>query len=381
MSNITGLPRRSVLRRFAFGLITVLLSLGVSLTAAELILKYQRRQVEQSDRLASGMMLFDPWLGWRLSPNWYGDHRHHDFEVSYRINQFGFRGDFSQPDGARRYAVVGDSFTFAQGVNDNRTFVYLLNEAGGDRYGFLNFGVPGYSTDQEYLLIRERVRLFEPDVVLLVVYLGNDLFDNELGFPLQGEHAKPYFRLVDGRLVPGNSPVPRQRKSAAARDTSLSAVVMGNTGREQATFFDRIAELELSRRMGLSRPIPRIPEEDFRTRFDPALRLFTALVGEISDRVEGYGAELKLVLLPGRSYLAQPDSVSAQYQDYLRRRIVGNSAIASSGQVIDLAARLREMHESGAAPWYFPNEGHLTTEGNGVVAGILATVLGIDPGG
>jgi hypothetical protein len=31
---------------------------------------------------------------------------------------------------------------------------------------------------------------------VLITYLGNDLFDNQLPFPLQADNAKPFFELA-----------------------------------------------------------------------------------------------------------------------------------------------------------------------------------------
>ncbi len=76
-----------------------------------------------------------------------------------------------------------------------KTFVHILRSKAPPANAYLNFGIPGYSTDQEYLLIKQQVLYFNPDVILLVVYLANDLFDNELPFPLQANSAKPYFEL------------------------------------------------------------------------------------------------------------------------------------------------------------------------------------------
>ncbi|MCP4254936.1 MAG: hypothetical protein GY775_16330 [Candidatus Scalindua sp.] len=63
----------------------------------------------------------------------------------------------------------------------------------------------------------------------------------------------------------------------------------------------------------------------FEERFDHALDLFAAIIGQIHDACDNKNVKLSLVLMPGRSYVEQPDSISAQYQDYLRKEIVENS--------------------------------------------------------
>ncbi len=72
-------------KRFIFSFIGIVLSLIFSLTAAELVLRYQRQYIEHSDQLESGMMLYDRQLGWRLTPGWQDTHHHYDFDTSYHV--------------------------------------------------------------------------------------------------------------------------------------------------------------------------------------------------------------------------------------------------------------------------------------------------------
>jgi len=325
------------------------------------------------------MIRFDSQLGWRLVANWSGAHRHHDYDVVYHINRSRFRGEAPEPHGGLTYAVLGDSFTFGQGVGDEQTFVHLMAAADERRHAFLNLGVPGYSTDQEYLLLEERVVDFELDVVVLVAYLGNDLFDNRLPFPLQGTQGKPLFRLDAGGLTLENSPVPRRSKPAAARGTSLSSIVAGDDrAPKRSSLRTRVGRWEVFRRLGLFQPRGPTSDEDFQRRFEPALKLFYALVDAMSVACERHGARLEVVLLPGRSFVTNPESVSAHYQDYLRGRIVGDLTAVS---IIDVASMLRAAGGRSATEWYFPNDGHLTPLGHRVVADFLLERLDVGSDG
>ena len=62
----------------------------------------------------------------------------------------------------------------------------------------LNFGVSGYGTAQELLTLRQRVWSYEPDLVLLAFFTGNDVADNHAG--LHGAAHVPYYVYEDGRL-------------------------------------------------------------------------------------------------------------------------------------------------------------------------------------
>ncbi|MCB1830738.1 MAG: SGNH/GDSL hydrolase family protein [Chromatiaceae bacterium] len=366
---------RSRKRHFLFAVFSVFLSGAASLYIAEWCLSYQRHSIERSDRLQPGMILYDPRLGWRLNPNWRGSHQHHDFNVEYSINRFGFRGRPPSDTAARRYAVVGDSFSFGQGVGDDATFVELLNSASG-KAEFLNFGVPGYSTDQQYLLIRERVKLFEPDGLLLVVYLGNDLFDNARPFPLQGDHAKPYYRLhPDGTLELLNTPVPRESMPAAARTDNLTQLVLGESQSPPTVLQRWLGDFEITRRLGLFQPDDRVDDAGFAARFSYHRALFKALIERISGSARELQAALTVVLLPGRSYVDNPASVSAGYQDFLRRSLLSDLSSMADVETIDLAVALREARDKGNDELYYPNEGHLSPQGHVLVARLLGERL------
>ena len=318
-------------------------------------------------------MLYDKRLGWRLKPHWTGRHEHFDFEAVYSINRYGFRGDFRETadKDEKAFAIVGDSFSFGLGVNDSDTFVKRLNSRAGQQHSYLNFSVPGYSTDQELLLVQQRVLVFHPDVVLLVVYLGNDLFDNELGFPLQANNAKPYFMLDGDGLALKNSPVPLETKPTERVKFDLSRVVMGDVDDGAGMLTRQLRRFELFRL--LETPFRKYPElsNHFEDTFDYRQRLFEAIVKRLKSLCDRSDIELKIVLMPGRSFVQDPGTPSQQFQDYLRNGILSMGERIEA-DVMDLAQHLRQRYRESGEIVFFPNEGHLTARGHEVVAEYLA---------
>ena len=118
-----------------------------------------------------------------------------------------------------------------------------------------------------------------------------------------------------------------------------------------------------------------IDEAGFQARFGYNLALFRALVERISGSARELRAELTLALLPGRSFVENPGSLSAGYQDFLRRSILSDLSTMAGIETIDLATALRDAHESGKNGLYYPHEGHLTPQGHLLVAGLLAERL------
>ena len=375
-----------------FIIITLLLSIVFSLAVAEWVLGYQRKSIENSEQMDPGLIQYDTGLGWRLKAGWTGKHHHHDYDASYSINTDGFRetGKTGKGDG---YAIVGDSFSFGLGVDDEQTFTALLNnkwplpgqqrgqQPGQQRAqqpGFVNYSVPGYSTDQQLLLIDRLAKYsiaktIEKNIIL-VIYLGNDIFDNMLAFPLQAEHGKPYFILDEDRLTLNNSPVPRSRKDAAARNTSISSLVLADDFR-QGVIMQTLSSLEINRRLNLFQADISLSEKTLEEKFSPALKLTSRLVLEIEKNLSKHGSSLKVVLLPGRSYVVSPSGVSAQYQEYFRKSLKASLEAPGSIIVLDLASYLRELDDQQKAGLYYPYEGHLTPLGHELVASYLRARL------
>ncbi len=125
------------------------------------------------------------------------------------INREGFRDrdhEIHKPPGTLRIAVLGDSFTAAVQVSLESTYWSVLErelaKLVADRYPdveVMAFGVGGYGTAQQYLLLQNQVWKYSPDIVVLAVCTGNDLRDNLRA--LSGKSYVPYFHYVGEHLV------------------------------------------------------------------------------------------------------------------------------------------------------------------------------------
>lgn len=105
-------------------------------------------------------------------------------DYDFRLNSKGFKDiEFNREKerGAYRILGIGDSFTFGV-VPYEHNYLTLLedmlnSQRGGQRYEVINMGIPGGSLDDYLsLLLREGLEL-GPDLVLVSVFLGNDLVE------------------------------------------------------------------------------------------------------------------------------------------------------------------------------------------------------------
>jgi len=129
-----------------------------------------------------------------------------------RINAHGFRDrerSYDKPPDTFRIAVLGNSWTEALQVPLDKTYTSVLqqklNESScftGKRVEVLNFGVAGYSTAQELLLLQQEVWNYHPDLVLLAFYPARDIANNvrELNNAANPERS-PYFVYRGRQLV------------------------------------------------------------------------------------------------------------------------------------------------------------------------------------
>ena len=92
-----------------------------------------------------------------------------NYTFRYRSNGDGFRDDrnYSRTPEKFRIALFGDSFVHADEVNFEDTWGQLIERDQFEGVEVLNFGVPGYGTDQSLLHYRELGKTFNPHIVLI----------------------------------------------------------------------------------------------------------------------------------------------------------------------------------------------------------------------
>lgn len=355
-------------RRIAFSFLSVLLGVLIALGVVEFALGVLKPSINPAGQMDEGFILYDSRLGWKLAPGWQGQHSHYDFNVRYGVNSLGLRGnalDFSRPGSVM---FLGDSFTFGLGVNDDEVFTERLNQS-SDR-NFLNAGVPGYSNDQQLLLL-DRLVEYQPDLLVWVVYLGNDLLDNGEPFPLQAAHGKPYFELRSGGgLALKNVPVPMKPKSSSFRARSVQSEILGDF--DPFMFWQPwIDQFDIGRVVNQWVGIDAEGlEEHLQTYSQEKVDLFMGIVNEGRTLLAGSGIRLEVVLLPGQS-LTQADSIPAVYQKTMASILV-NRLQGADIPVLDLAARLENLETPGSL--FHPNEGHFNRAGHQWLAETLSSV-------
>jgi len=145
----------------------------------------------------------DPTLGYTFLPGReYWCRSENDHPITGRINSHGWRDterSLTKPENTYRIAVLGDSFVEALQVEREATFLALaenqLSAVTGHSVEIMNFGRSGYSQTEEFLVLKNHVTKFSPNLVLLFFFPGNDIADVDKRTAVNSQ--RPFFSLSE----------------------------------------------------------------------------------------------------------------------------------------------------------------------------------------
>jgi hypothetical protein len=341
----------------------VVAGLAVGLLLAELLVRFVSPQLTY--RYPRGLFVNDAECVYRLAPGFSGRMRTPEYTTTIRINADGLRADHelaARTPGVRRVLVLGDSFTMGHSVEQTETFEEVaarrLDAAGHGHVEILNAGVAGWSTREELAWLRSRGLGLAPDVVVLGLFVGNDIVDNA--------RART-FSVRDGYLnqgVPAPGLLPISLRTFLARRSQLYALL--------APVQRRLRGLPVT-----NGPDPLMIYGD--GAGTAALWNTTEeLIGAFVSTAHARGIPVALVIMPE---LIQIDGArwSSATKDrpgldpLLPDRRLAEIATRLGVPLLDLEPALRAAGTT--EPLYFPLDSHWTVAGNRVVGEALARFL------
>jgi hypothetical protein len=179
----------------------------------------------------SGFNYFNPYIvdrdvGYSLRPGAEGWWQKEGLTY-VKINSHGFRDrehTIAKPPGTLRIAILGDSYAEAFQVPLEQAFWSVMErklqecpQAARPKVEVLNFGVSGFSTARELILLQKRVWQYSPDVIMLLVTPGNDIRDNSRALNRYASLPLPYFVSRDGKLILDDSLLAARNRSLTFR--------------------------------------------------------------------------------------------------------------------------------------------------------------------
>src|SRR5882762_6466773 len=190
-----SLPARRQLRgKLVLLLISLLICLGICESGLRIFCRESLGRVEDEKTLT---YRYDSELGWFPVPNttkrFTGSRT-----ITVTHNSQGFRDFERAPAPGDKPAIIflGDSLVWGFDVEAQERFTDKL-QAKHPEWSVYNFGVSGYGTDQEYLLLQKHFDEYHPKVVFLVICGDNDNEDN--AWNIRGGYYKPFYTLEGGR--------------------------------------------------------------------------------------------------------------------------------------------------------------------------------------
>ena len=340
-----GLARKAV-RRTAIFLAGVLLSLTLLELGARVL----------SNVLGmSPYMTYDAQLGWIAKLNSIKEHRDRNkqFDVTYEINESGFRGPkypLARDDNLYRIVVLGDSTGFGWGVDLANTFATILDRELDDTE-VINLSLSGYGIDQSYLrFVREGIG-YKPDLVILQVS-HNDF--EEIMHPFFNQKPKPHFlKSAAGAPTLTNVPAkPLGKRAEYFYDNSLPVPFKEWLGWHSYTF-NLMNEIYYGLRHRSSTNATSLDSIYSTASID----LFNSIVGLLQARLDEIGAKGLLVFstkeISENGYIVQ---------DHLK--------------VLDLYPAFLDAGIGDPSKYYFSDGYHWNIAGHHLVAEELKRAIG-----
>lgn len=345
----------------------------------------------------------DRQFGWILRPGisaWFTT----EGRAHIAVNSSGWRDGehaLDKPPGVYRIAVLGDSYAEAMQVAAEETFWAQLPHklagcgfAPGHRFEVLNFGVSGYGTAQEYLVLEKEALRYRPDLVLLAFTNGNDVRNNSR--ELDDEKMRPFFVLAADNTLTLDDSFTRSPEFVSRSSPTRAAL-------RQATDLSRVVQLANAVRVGplvrranataasaagveqgLEAVVLKPPQDP---RWQEAWQISELLLQKTAELATASGARFLLTTVPYAIQVHPDPAIRAEVERKLGvpdllfpDRRIADFARHHGIAAVPLAPALQPLAEARQAYFHgFPDSGlgrgHWNTDGHRAAAEVIAAHL------
>jgi hypothetical protein len=143
-------------------------------------------QLAEARTVQTGLFVANDDAGYVMRPHFTGRVSGLDFDQPFQTNARGLRGPEVGPKapGEFRIVLLGDSIVFGGQVPEDKRMTeqleLLVRQSGRSNVRVVNAGTPGWGTFNEAGFLRANASWLQPDLVVLAVYIGNDIEENVL---------------------------------------------------------------------------------------------------------------------------------------------------------------------------------------------------------
>ncbi len=348
-------------------------------------------------------------LGWTGAPNFQGVLEDPNFRQELTFNSLGMHDTEHTPEKAPntfRILMLGDSFVHAVQVSEASTAHQILEDYLNERtqtsqlyFEVISSGVVNWGTNQQLIYYREQGRRFQPDLVLLMFFIGNDFLDNLPGnaMTVQGFNCyTPYLVLCDGELNPNPLTYAPGISHLQNNCSPARRILINSLGKlyQYSRLYQQIEPLIVAKRprQQFGRAYPTsyaaLYLANDEVELAQAWQTTQAIIVQLQREVEADGAQFAVAIISPEIIVRLGALSPAEQEIFLTDNPTfveaqlnrPNQALAeflNSQNVpfIDLTPPMIEYLAANGMPLYLLGEGHWNAEGNRVVADILAQWL------
>jgi hypothetical protein len=328
------LRRRTIRGTAVAALLLLYAFLGSLLVIIDLKRAYSAAAPSDPRTVTGEYLVPDEQLGWALKPGGRARvAREGQYDVSYTIDPQGFRNTIPTSEVSTHVFVLGDSFAFGFGVNDDQTFSSRLAAHLRGQARVLNLGVEGHGLTQMLVRFRQVRRRVQPGDIVILTFIDDDLVRNWPDFMfvsrmLFGRNRLAHFPVFeDGTIRIENTDSHSNRLKALLVHAPWLGSLFG--------------------------PLLLPP---------PAKAITDAaqMIEEVRAGTEARGAKFMLVRLPTRDTL---------------RNESGGPDLSTFGAVVPISHRFPTYNESIDPLFLSHDDGHYSPEGHRLVGDILRAGL------
>ncbi|MBS3128348.1 SGNH/GDSL hydrolase family protein [Candidatus Woesearchaeota archaeon] len=307
----------------------------------------------------------DRYTEYRLQPDSTFVMRSPDFSTPTTINSLGIRDNELRDLEKKEYRILmlGDSLTFGNGVLLNDTFSQLiekrLQKKTGKDIEVINAGTGGYGTVNEMKYLRHYgFELFNPDMVIVNYFVGNDLSDNL--------RKAENFTVMSGYLVSIKSLTLMNRIKFFLFAHSRTAVFLGRIINDKLAYDKKGDELPLDFKQFIK------DQED--AEIEEGWNLTFAALEEIKKMTDEKEIPFILVIIPMKEQVYNHFFENAKEnfnlkQEQLDMTLVNTKLVKFAQEqnitILDLHEPFKEAKEQGL---YFEIDSHMSQEGHSITA-------------
>lgn len=328
---------------------------------------------------------YDSSIGWKFIPNKTGYFvSRQEFKTEITINSAGMRDreyTLAKDPRRKRIVLLGDSLISSLGVPDEATSAKVIETKLVDNPEVLNFGVNGYGPTQYFLLLQNTAIKYSPDLVIMVVSIGNDFYDiSGISDWIDG-YLRPKALIDDhGQLQITNIPVPLSQKHLAKKQAKKVCKLPGSH------FIEYIDKIIHHNKYAIETAPSEIKlsQKNIDPDMKEAFRLMEALLRETDKYCRKNGVTFMVAIAPTIVQVCDQIFWKKIIQDYNLNindydLYQPNKALDEMCQkleipVIDLTPALKSRLDDGIIPYYLKHR-HWNKDGEQFVAEAMARFI------